>query len=709
MYTLRFLAHVNPLAVSSEVPEMFFNPEFDLSRRSTFYKVYEDESDDHGNPKLEHLQYCLSMVERELSNRLFKRSDAFLRAFEDLNDLKSTIQTANKLSQGIKEDLGFVQKNLVDDGLRIVKLKLKRSNYEKLRETLEAIQQTRDNIETIEEMIQYGDVIMARQLLSNVQMSIDANLFGLGCMKPLFHKSKQMEKTIQQTLIDKFQEFSLSDALLHSDSLKSSSRTETAKTNSPDLLTDQIYLYVKELIETELISKALEEYSISEDSKIKICIRNTINDEMPNDPNELYSEADIQNMGIDVFLERINNLFDYVLRELRRTVYIKDIIEKVSLSDEKETNCISETNDMLNFISESTFIRIGKIYKLRAEQHRRLSTQKFTELFNMTQSFIKNCEKLTHREGGSSLRSALISQRRAFVDFIHEHNISKLSSILDNESWNRAEIAGEFSQILTSLMNPDDPLSYPEVSKQDNQREIYINDRKYLLVNTNLLFASILRDYLIVLECMPSLYSEIISRITELLRTYNKKSYYLVLGRGSVKLNVVKSISAIHLSLLFQQLSLIIDTIPKVKQRIEKYFKHPKEKALFHDMDEVQKDYTRHRREISEKYVSMMVERLFQLFKDYEVETSSTPCKPFVELFDKTKVLHKILNTVLNSDDMKKILKEIMEAYSENLTQLLQGSNPSDKRKIKTNVQYFSENLQTLNGMDGLKLDVDIF
>lgn len=665
---------------------MFFSPSFDLSRRSTFYKVYESETDQNGHINTDKFKRQLISIEKELSNRLNSRSDDFLSAFEDFRNLQVSIQDAFTTSRQIKENLSYVHQNLVQDSLTIVKLKSRKQNYENLLHILRLIAHVKQSMKTIEDLIQYDDVILAKKLLSEVKSSIEIHLIGLKCIKGLRKQFKEIEVSINDKLLKKFID------LTTSSSLKSSDESDIA------------FLYTQELIDSGMMSKALETYSITQDANIRSFMRNKFGNGT-NDPNVLYNDEEMARMDINIFIDKAQLLFEYVIFLIKQAVFVKETIEKVNslnyeMDGDTKKKFVSEARDMINFLSESSFIRVGKIYKLRIDQHKRLFPSKFVQLYNITQDFIKGCELLSNKEGGSSLRSTLISQKRAFVDFIHEHNLSKLNSILENETWSRAEIAGDFALILMCLMDPLEPLNCKSNTPTENKRDVTIRNRKYLLVNSSLLFSTIIHDYLSVIEEMPSLYSDIVTRLAEILRVYNKRVYHLVLGRGSVKLNVVKSISAVHLALVFQQLSLIIDLVPMIKERIEKFFKHPKEKALFHDLDEVLKDLNRHRQEIIDKFVFMMTDRMMQIFKDYQVSDSDKPCRQFVELYEKTKVLHKILNTVLNRDDFKNIIGLIINAYSENLSKILYGTNPSDKKKIKDNAQYFSDRLQELEGVD---------
>ena len=78
-------------------------------------------------------------------------------------------------------------------------------------------------------------------------------------------------------------------------------------------------------------------------------------------------------------------------------------------------------------------------------------------------------------------------------------------------------------------------------------RELYVDGKKFSVVNSELMLLKMLKEYLQLVEQLPAVNSEAVQRLVEILQMFNSISCHLVLGAGAKQFVQLKSITAKHL------------------------------------------------------------------------------------------------------------------------------------------------------------------
>jgi len=164
----------------------------------------------------------------------------------------------------------------------------------------------------------------------------------------------------------------------------------------------------------------------------------------------------------------------------------------------------------------------------------------------------------------------------------------------------------------------------------------------------------LLTDYLKVIVNLSLLTTDTMSRVIEFLKAFNSRTCQVVLGAGAMRSAGLKNITAKHLALASQSLSIVIALIPYVRETFRRHLS-PKQAVMLVEFDKLKRDYQEHQNEIHAKLVAIMGDRLAAHIKSLNaIRWDAPPAKPgvneYMELLVKeTVTLHKVLSRYLAS------------------------------------------------------------
>jgi vacuolar protein sorting-associated protein 54 len=164
----------------------------------------------------------------------------------------------------------------------------------------------------------------------------------------------------------------------------------------------------------------------------------------------------------------------------------------------------------------------------------------------------------------------------------------------------------------------------------------------------------LLTDYLKVIVNLSLLTTDTMSRVIEFLKAFNSRTCQVVLGAGAMRSAGLKNITAKHLALASQSLSVVIALIPYVRETFRRHLS-PKQAIMLIEFDKLKRDYQEHQNEIHAKLIAIMGDRLSAHIKSLNaIRWDAPPAKPgtneYMELLVKeTVTLHKVLSRYLAS------------------------------------------------------------
>jgi vacuolar protein sorting-associated protein 54 len=300
-----------------------------------------------------------------------------------------------------------------------------------------------------------------------------------------------------------------------------------------------------------------------------------------------------------------------------------DAASSSNMSKNFRADVLRENAEAVFAACDAAHGRWAKLLGVRAVLHPRLKLQEFLTIYNITHEFITATEKIGGRLG-YSIRGTLQSQAKAFIDFQHDSRMTKIKAVLDQETWVEIDVPDEFQSIINMLFSSDalssgnlngveedNSISYHDMATTNDARPMAdtgqsnaeqnveqtdsteeskkpnrghsksvesISTEKdhkksasqalvykgvgYHMVNCGLILLKMLSEYIDMNSLLPTLSSEVVHRVAEILKFFNTRTCQLVLGAGAMQVSGLKSITSKHLALASQVISFIHAIIP---------------------------------------------------------------------------------------------------------------------------------------------------
>ncbi|KAG0623694.1 hypothetical protein M758_3G194100 [Ceratodon purpureus] len=481
------------------------------------------------------------------------------------------------------------------------------------------------------------------------------------------------------------------------------------------------------------------------------------------------------------------------LRPLSKDSSAKNFsLQASNMSKQLRADVLLENTEAVCAACDAAHGRWAKLLGVRTLIHPKLRLEEFVFIYDITQEFISATEKVGGRLG-YSIRGTLQSQSKSFVDNQHNIRVSKITAVLEQETWVAVDAPDEFQAIVDRFTHFDtsgngfpttvadtvvraDPVDqalsqHPEVvsaeatvsqtdevvsgakdktieevgerqspperingegepngniskpipsqappadvaatdstagrSKKIRERplmkSIQIRGLNYHCVNCGLILLKMIAEYINISDSLPALATEIVHRVAEILKLFNSRSCQLVLGAGAMQVAGLKSITAKHLALASQTISLFYAIIPDIRKMLAVHIPDSRKSLLLTEIDRVRQDYRVHKDEIHSKLVAIMKDRLLTVHLPtllQAVETWNRPddgdnqASPFAKgLTKEVGVLHRVLTPLLLEQDVRSIFTRIVllfhsvlgDAYSK-----VDVSTPQAKSRLYRDVQ----------------------
>ncbi|KAI9445991.1 Vps54-like protein-domain-containing protein [Lactarius indigo] len=409
--------------------------------------------------------------------------------------------------------------------------------------------------------------------------------------------------------------------------------------------------------------------------------------------------------------------------------------------------------DTLSSSAEAANVLTSKVISTRADQHVKLDLREFVETFNECWSFVVRCEVICRRMI-VGLRGAVVSQAKSFLQAFHQSRISQSAKLVEDEQWMQADVPASLQQVVnfildaavhdprefvlkietavaapssplvpSSLRPPSSPLlapgkdsrpssprpSSPRASPRANgtpqvRKHLRIEERSYFTVPATQETLLLLTDYLKVIVNLSLLTTDTMSRVIEFLKAFNSRTCQVVLGAGAMRSAGLKNITAKHLALASQSLSIVIALVPYVRETFRRHLS-PKQAVMLVEFDKLKRDYQEHQNEIHAKLVAIMGDRLSAHIKSLNaIKWDAPPAKAganeYMELLVKeTVTLHKVLSRYLASVVVEFVMTQVFAAINHRLSEeyaKIDLPTLEAKERLLTDARYLHEKFTVL-------------
>lgn len=374
---------------------------------------------------------------------------------------------------------------------------------------------------------------------------------------------------------------------------------------------------------------------------------------------------------------------------------------------------INNLQDLMYTASDISHDRCVKVLTARAKDGslERLTSAEFVCLSQAVEGFVRDTEELCGRRS-VSLRGALQSQANRFVHRFHEERKTKLSLLLDNERWKQAEVPAEFQNLVNSIANGRISLPERKIPGPDDRKPtefLLVNGQKYAVVGTVLLLIRIFLEYCQCVNDIPSISTDMLTRLADLLKHFNSRSCQLVLGAGALQIVGLKTITTKNLALASRCLQLVVHYIPIIRAHFETKLQ-PKQFSVLRHFDHITKDYNDHIAEISAKLVAIMDSLFEKVLSKYEVK-APMPSACFRNICKQMAKMHEAIYELLPEEQTQMLFLRINASFKMHLKRQLArlgviNDGGPQHGLVVVDVAFYTENIQGLKSLERLDLNM---
>ncbi len=156
-----------------------------------------------------------------------------------------------------------------------------------------------------------------------------------------------------------------------------------------------------------------------------------------------------------------------------------------------------------------------------------------------------------------------------FLQKFHADRREKLTLALESERWKQAEVPVDFKtlvdHIVTNGVGTQSGRKFD--SKVKNPSEfISINEENYALFCTVIVLIKLMTEYCQFSVDMPHLAFDVMTRLVELFKMFNSKTYQMILGVGAVQTGLLRIITFKTLAITHRCLELVLFFLPLLKE-----------------------------------------------------------------------------------------------------------------------------------------------
>ncbi|XP_029986253.1 vacuolar protein sorting-associated protein 54 isoform X2 [Sphaeramia orbicularis] len=387
--------------------------------------------------------------------------------------------------------------------------------------------------------------------------------------------------------------------------------------------------------------------------------------------------------------------------------------ENMMPSELELNRVVNNTQELLYTASDVSHDRCVKVLTARAKDGslERLSSAEFVCLSQAVEGFVRDTEELCGRRS-VSLRGALQSQGNRFVHRFHEERKTKLSLLLDNERWKQAEVPAEFQDLVNSIADGKITLPERKTPGPDDRKPtefLLVNGQKYAVVGTVLLLIRIFLEYCQCVNDIPSIATDMLTRLSDLLKHFNSRSCQLVLGAGALQVVGLKTITTKNLALASRCLQLVVHYIPIIRAHFETKLQ-PKQFSVLRHFDHITKDYNDHIAEISAKLVAIMDSLFEKVLSKYEVK-APMPSACFRNVCKQMAKMHEAIYELLPEEQTQMLFLRINASFKMHLKRQLArlgvvNDGGPQHGLVVVDVAFYTENVQALKSLERLDLNM---
>ncbi|KAF5381030.1 hypothetical protein D9615_004150 [Tricholomella constricta] len=400
-----------------------------------------------------------------------------------------------------------------------------------------------------------------------------------------------------------------------------------------------------------------------------------------------------------------------------------------------------ELADILSSAAELANTQAAKVISLRVEEHAALELADFLVFFNESWGFVVRCEVLC-RKMIVGLRGVVVSQAKVFLQAFHQARISRSAKLVEDEQWNPSEVSPSLQHITDVIVDsavrdapeliiksdadtlfPSSSLSsatshtpHPPFAPRPTNgfgmvnaagaKHLRIEERTYFAVSATSEVLVLLLDYLRLVVNLTMLTTDTMSRVIEFLKAFNSRTCQVVLGAGAMRSAGLKNITAKHLALASQSLSIMFELIPYVRETFRRHLS-PKQAVMLVEFDKLKRVSIR--RESKNAAWHGMEGNIacprtpFRAAVDWNVPKPGGGVNDYMEILVKeTVTLHKVLSRYLSIPIVEYVMTQVFAAINHGLSEeysKIELPHQEAKTRLLADAKFLHQKLSALKNV----------
>ena len=156
-----------------------------------------------------------------------------------------------------------------------------------------------------------------------------------------------------------------------------------------------------------------------------------------------------------------------------------------------------------------------------------------------------------------------------FLQKFHLERKEKLSLALESERWKQSDVPNDFRNLIDHIVanGIGKQCGKKFDSKVRNPSDfIVIDNENYVIFTTVIVLIKLMTEYSQFAVDMPNFSFDVMTRLVELFKIFNSKTYQMILGVGAVQTGVLRVITFKTLAITYRCLELVLYFLPLLKE-----------------------------------------------------------------------------------------------------------------------------------------------
>lgn len=479
-----------------------------------------------------------------------------------------------------------LRNGLADKTLDIVSLHRRQKRIAELHEVVTMIESVKNAESAVEALVQCHDYTGALDLIESAQVTLREHVKGIHGLSSLSEKFQGYRGFIITQISQRYISIVTSPEWMFHEDERSSISSNSSGKHDKDPLTIELKQLIEVLFRLDALNDVIAKYRDQLNEEIKVVVKTVVTETIAvssssknntagadGDAPSTESKVSLQLRALnsDEFLQCVQMIFEHLIMVLKRAVVVQNILmksmqtkidqataEEQKVRDErqadpsspapsengwsptdsstddheilgdwkKKTNCtkvIREIDEVIRKTCEFSQRSVSNLFAVRKEVQAVYTMPQLRLLYDTTMDFVVNVEKLTGKTD-YTLRGALFSQLKLFLEKYHQTNMAKLVSTLDHELWKNTEISVARHTALENLSSGRGvslTLSDDREVAGDTAapfKSVSICGKSFRVVWSVLLMLEIVMNYMSCASNFPALATDVLQRSIEIFR-----------------------------------------------------------------------------------------------------------------------------------------------------------------------------------------------